>query len=56
MTFLLSIPADKVISAIINVDQDADAKPWPLDILDHTGEHHRVALEPGDLLWYESAK
>ncbi len=54
--FLPLIPADKVISAIINVDQDADAKPWPLDILDHTGAHHRVELEPGDLLWYESAK
>merc|ERR1711953_365259 len=42
-----------VISAIINVSQTA---PWPLFILDNAGSQHKVQLEPGQMLWYESAK
>jgi len=43
-----------VISAIINVGQKG--KPWPLYIKDHGGETHKIYLEPGQLLWYESAR
>ncbi len=53
MVFFL---ATKVVSAIINVGQDVGEHPWPLDILDHSGEAHKVYLEPGDLVWYESAR
>lgn len=42
-----------MISAIINVSQTA---PWPLFILDNAGSQHKVQLEPGQMLWYESAK
>ena len=43
-----------MISAIINVSQSGD--PWPLHIKDHSGENHKIHLEPGQMLWYESAK
>ena len=43
-----------VISAIINVGQKGN--PWPLYIKDHAGETHKVYLEPGQVLWYESAR
>ena len=43
-----------VISAIINVGQKGN--PWPLYIKDHDGETHKVYLEPGQVLWYESAR
>jgi len=43
-----------VISAIINVGQKG--KEWPLYIMDHAGETHKIYLQPGQVLWYESAK
>ena len=43
-----------MISAIINVSQAG--APWPLFILDNAGSQHRVELEPGQMLWYESAR
>ena len=43
-----------MISAIINVSQAG--APWPLFILDNAGSQHRVDLQPGQMLWYESAK
>ena len=43
-----------VISVIINLAQKG--KPWPLFIKDHEGETHKVYLEPGQMLWYESAR
>ena len=43
-----------MISAIINVGQKVD-KPWALNIVNHQGEPFQAYLEPGDLLWYESA-
>ncbi len=45
----------RVISAIINVNQDGDGHQWPLAVLDHGGTVHKVTMEPGDLVWYESA-
>ncbi len=46
----------KVVSAIINVGQEVGDHPWPLDIMDYSGRRHKVYLEPGDLVWYESAR
>ena len=44
-----------VISAILNVAQDVDS-PWPLNILDWDGKSHKVYLEAGEMVWYESAR
>jgi len=44
-----------VISVIINIAQKVN-EPWPLYIMDHAGKPHQVSLEPGEMLWYESAK
>ncbi|KAJ1406554.1 hypothetical protein B484DRAFT_209656 [Ochromonadaceae sp. CCMP2298] len=44
-----------VVSAIINVDQQVD-RDWPLLILDHEDNEHRVVMKPGDMVLYESAK
>jgi prolyl 4-hydroxylase len=51
-----------VVSAIINVDQKGFDSPnsaainWPVLILDHEYNEHRINMEPGDMLLYESAK
>jgi prolyl 4-hydroxylase len=47
--------ATHVVSAIVNVDQKVD-KDWPVLILDHNYNEHRVVMKPGDMLLYESAK
>lgn len=44
-----------VISSILHIDRDQE-EPWPLVIEDLHGKAHEVALEPGQLLFYESAK
>lgn len=44
-----------VISAIVNVAQDVD-EDWELEILDHDGNLHKIAMAPGDVVYYESAK
>ncbi len=44
-----------IVSAIINVDQQVDSD-WALHILDHQGRNHRVIMQPGDMLFYESAR
>ena len=53
--FTTVFPDTHVISAIINVDQDVD-QDWPLYIQDHEGVTHKVFLQPGEMLWYESAR
>ena len=59
-----------VISAILNIGQVCQAwqlqsryqssqaveEDWPLYILDNSGAPHSVLLQPGDMLWYESAR
>jgi len=42
-----------IISAIIHVDEHPDVK-WPLDFVDHEGNHHQVTFEKGEMLMYES--
>jgi len=44
-----------VISSIFHIDRDQE-EPWPLVIEDTQGRVHEVALEPGQLLFYESSK
>lgn len=47
-----------VISSIIHIahQYDDDDVPWPIEIEDHDGVLHAVALQPGDMLFYESAR
>lgn len=44
-----------VISAILNIGQSV-RKEWPLFILDNSGARHQVILQPGEMVWYESAR
>jgi len=44
-----------IISAIINIDKDLD-KDWPLMIEDHFYRKHLIYLEPGEVVFYESAR
>jgi len=44
-----------VISAILNLGQSV-THAWPLHILDNSGAQHSVLLQPGEMLWYESAR
>jgi hypothetical protein len=44
-----------VISGIINIAQNV-SEDWNLLILDYDDVEHSVAMKPGDLLLYESAK
>ena len=44
-----------IISAIINIHKDLD-KDWPLMIEDHFYRKHLIYLEPGEVVFYESAR
>lgn len=48
-------PDTHVISFIFHVGHDTD-EPWPLEIEDHNGRIHGLTLEPGQVVYYESAK
>lgn len=58
----LAMHCDKVhthvISSIIHITHQYDniSEPWPIQIEDHDGVLHSVALEEGDMLFYESAR
>merc|ERR1719453_2852122 len=47
-----------IISSIFHIDHhyDDDNNPWPIEIEDYKGQTHTVALQPGQMLFYESAK
>lgn len=47
--------ATHVISSIVNIDQRVD-RPWPLFIRAYGETAERIILEPGDMLFYESAR
>jgi hypothetical protein len=51
-------PHSHVISSIVHIahQYDDDAAPWPIDVEDTEGRLHSVSLEPGQMLFYESAK
>ena len=44
-----------MISAILNLGQSV-SRDWPLFIQDNSGAQHSVLLQPGEMLWYESAR
>lgn len=51
-------PHTHVISSIVHIahEYDNDDEPWTIDIEDHNGKLHSVALAEGEMLFYESAK
>jgi len=44
-----------IISAIINIAKDVD-EDWPLVIEDHFYRKHEIFLDPGEVVFYESAR
>ena len=44
-----------IISAIINIAKDVE-EDWPLVIEDHFYRKHEIFLEPGEVIFYESAR
>ena len=44
------------VSLIVNLAQGNLAEPWPVEIFDHANRLHEVIMEPGDIVYYESAK
>ena len=54
--------ATHAVSLILNIDQagpsgeEGSESGWPLEILDHDGVEHRVRMQPGDMVLYESAR
>lgn len=45
-----------VVSLIVNVAQGNLNEEWPVEVFDHYGRLHEVVMEPGDVVYYESAK
>lgn len=45
-----------VVSLIVNVAQGGLDEDWPVEVYDHYGRLHEVVMEPGDVVYYESAK
>ena len=43
-----------VISAIVHLGHKG--QDWPLFIKDNMGGTHKIVLQPGQVLWYESAR
>mmetsp|Transcript_22327 Transcript_22327/g.71974 ORF Transcript_22327/g.71974 Transcript_22327/m.71974 type:complete len:262 (+) Transcript_22327:592-1377(+) len=48
--------ATHVFSVIINLHQEEVDEPWPLDVIDFDGSKKSVFLDPGQMLFYQSAK
>jgi len=44
------------VSLIVNIEQENLASPWPVEVFDHADRLHEVMMEPGDIVYYESAK
>lgn len=44
------------VSLIVNVAQGNLTNPWPVEVFDHADRLHEVLMEPGDIVYYESAK
>ncbi|CAJ1959476.1 unnamed protein product [Cylindrotheca closterium] len=44
------------VSLIVNIAQGGLDEPWPVEVYDHGGRLHEVVMEPGDVVYYESAK
>jgi len=44
------------VSLIVNIAQGNLTQPWPVEVHDHADRLHEVMMEPGDIVYYESAK
>jgi len=44
------------VSMIVNIAQGGLKEHWPVEIYDHGDRLHLVTMEPGDIVYYESAK
>lgn len=44
------------VSLIVNIAQTNLASPWPVEVFDHGDRLHEVIMDPGDVVYYESAK
>lgn len=44
------------VSLIVNIAQGNLTEPWPVEVQDHANRMHEVIMEPGDVVYYESAK
>ena len=43
-------------SMIINIAQGSIKEPWAIEIYDFAGRLHEINMEPGDIVYYESAR
>lgn len=48
--------ATHATSLIINVDQQNMREDWMVEIYDFSGRLHEIPMEPGDIVYYESAR
>mmetsp|Transcript_12495 Transcript_12495/g.18873 ORF Transcript_12495/g.18873 Transcript_12495/m.18873 type:complete len:478 (-) Transcript_12495:73-1506(-) len=48
--------ATHAASLIINVDQVGMREPWVVEIYDFAGRLHEIPMEPGEVVYYESAR
>ena len=48
--------ATHAVSLIVNVAQGNLTEPWPVEVFDHADRLHEVIMQPGDIVYYESAK
>jgi hypothetical protein len=44
------------VSLIVNIAQGNLTEPWPVEVQDHMDRMHEILMEPGDIVYYESAK
>ena len=44
------------VSLIVNIAQGNLTAPWTVEVYDHANRLHEVVMEPGDIVYYESAK
>ena len=44
------------VSLIVNVAQGNLTDPWTVEVFDHANRLHEVVMEPGTIVYYESAK
>jgi len=44
------------VSLIVNIAQGDLTSPWTVEVYDHANRLHEVVMEPGDIVYYESAK
>jgi len=43
-------------SLIVNIAQENVTRPWTIEVHDHADRLHEVVMQPGDIVYYESAK